>query len=464
MRATPGSEAPLPQSPVAVLPHVVVLGGGFGGLAAAKALRGAPVRITLVDRKNHHLFQPLLYQVATAGLAPGEIAASIRQVFRWQKNVTVAMAEITGVDPQRREVFLAAVELGTVILHYDFLIVATGVTQSYFGHPEFAAHAPTLKTIEDATAMRSAVLGAFERAELQTVPGERRALLTFVLVGAGPTGVEMAGALAELARATLVEDFRQIDPRQARIVLLEAGPRILPTCHENLAAKVHRRLERMGVEVRCGGAVELVDEDGVWVAGERIAAGVVLWTAGVKPSPAASWLGAESDRAGRVKVEADLSLPGRPEVFVVGDVAACEKEGRQLPGVAQVAIQGGRYVGRTIAARLALRPRLAPFRYFNKGDMAVVGRNYAILEREGLRMGGFFAWLAWAFVHVQSLALFNNKLIVFTQWAWSYFTFERGSRLITVAPGGAALSPPPSPSPPRAPTAPASASPPSDSR
>lgn len=459
-RANPGFGPSVYERPATTPPHVVVLGGGFGGLAAAKALRAAPVRITLVDRKNHHLFQPLLYQVATAGLAPGDIAASIRQVFRRQKNVTVAMAEITGVDPEKRQVFLAAAERGRVVLDYDFLIIATGVTQSYFGHDEFAVHAPALKTIEDATAIRSAVLGAFERAELQVRPSERPDLQTFVLVGAGPTGVEMAGALAELARATLVEDFRRIDPRQSRIVLLEAGPRILPTFHENLAAKVHRRLERMGIEVRCGRAVEVVDENGVVVGGERIDAGVVLWTAGVRPSPVAAWLGAEADRGGRVKVEADLSVPGRPELFVVGDVSAREQGGRQLPGVAQVAIQGGRYAGRAITARVAGRAKQGPFRYFNKGDMAVVGRNYAVLEREGIRLGGFLAWLAWAFIHVQSLTLFNNKLIVFTQWAWSYFTFQRGSRLITAAPRGGASST----SPPRVPGAPASASPPSDSR
>ncbi|MEO8274604.1 MAG: NAD(P)/FAD-dependent oxidoreductase [Thermoanaerobaculia bacterium] len=420
------------------LPRVVILGGGFGGLAAAKALSRAAVRVTLVDRKNHHLFQPLLYQVASAGLAPGDIAASIRQVLRRQKNATVAMAEVTGVDAARRKVFLSAPERGHVELDYDFLIVATGVKQSYFGHDEFAPFAPALKTIEDATAMRAAVLGAFERAELQADPEDRPDLLTFVLVGAGPTGVEMAGALAELTRATLARDFRRIDPRRSRIVLLEAGPRILPTFHENLAAKVRRRLEKMGVEVRCGKAVELVDADGVQVGGERIDAGVVLWTAGVKPSPAAAWLAAETDRAGRVKVGDDLSLTSHPEVFVVGDVSAREQNGKQLPGVAQVAIQGGRFAGRTIAARVAGRSGVGPFRYFNKGDMAVVGRNFAILERGGVRIGGFFAWLAWVFVHVVSLALFNNRLIVFTQWAWSYFTFERGSRLITAPP------PPPS--------------------
>lgn len=436
-------------------PRVVVLGGGFGGVAAVGALARAEVDITLVDRKNHHLFQPLLYQVATAGLAPGDIAASIRQIFRRQANVTVAMAEIEGIDPAARQVKLLVPERGAVRLDYNYLVVATGVGPSYFGHDEFAADAPTLKTVEDATSVRAAVLGAFERAELQASPAGRADLLTFVLVGAGPTGVEMAGALAELARATLAEDFRRIDPRSARIVLVEAGARILPTFHADLAARVHRRLERMGVEVRCGRAVDDVDARGVSVGGERIDAGVVLWTAGVKPSPAAAWLGAAADRAGRVVVKPDLSLPERPEVFVVGDVSARLQDGRQLPGVAQVAIQGGRHAGRTIAARVAGRRPPGEFRYRNKGDMAVVGRNFAVYERGRWRFAGLFAWLAWIFIHVVSLALFNNRLLVFTQWAWSYFTFERGSRLITAPPAGASA-------PDRG--APASARPPSDSR
>ncbi|MCB1007271.1 MAG: NAD(P)/FAD-dependent oxidoreductase [Acidobacteria bacterium] len=412
-------------------PRVVVLGGGFGGVAVTRALRRAAVDVTLVDRRNHHLFQPLLYQVATAGLAPGDIAASIRQIFRRQKNVTVAMAEILGVDVDARRVRLAAPGRGELELDYDLLVVATGVAQSYFGHDEFAPYAPALKTIEDATAMRSAVLGAFERAEIAARPGDRSERQTFVLVGAGPTGVEMAGALAELSRATLAEDFRRIDPKRSRIVLLEAGPRVLPTFHEALAGKVHGRLEKMGVEVRCGRPVELVDARGVVVGGERIEAGVVLWTAGVKPSPAAAWLGVATDRAGRVLVGDDLSVPGRPEVFVVGDVAGRQQDGAPLPGVAQVAIQGGHYVGRAIAARATGRTAPPAFRYRDKGNLAVVGRNYAVFERGGLRLSGFPAWLIWAFVHIQFLALFNNKLLVFAQWIWSYFTFQRGSRLIT---------------------------------
>lgn len=411
-------------------PRVVIVGGGFGGLAAAKALARSPVEVVLVDRTNHHLFQPLLYQVATAGLAPGDIASPIRQVLRDQKNATVLLAEASGVDPRARQVRVRVPERGEVALDYDFLVLATGVAQSYFGHDEFAAHAPGLKTLEDATSVRGRVLGAFERAEAQENPAGRRDLLTVVLVGAGPTGVEMAGAIAELARATLAEDFRRVDPASARVVLIEAGPRILPTFHASLAAKAHARLVRMGVEIRTGRPVDLVDERGVEVGGERIEAGVVLWTAGVTPSPAAKWLGAETDRAGRVLVGPDLSVPDRPEVFVVGDVAHRDQDGRPLPGVAQVAIQGGRHVGRVIATRVAGRREPGPFRYRDKGNLAVVGRNFAVLERGRIRLAGFAAWLAWAFVHITYLAEFNNKLLVFTQWVWSYFTWQRGSRLI----------------------------------
>ncbi len=411
-------------------PRVVIVGGGFGGLAAAKALAHAPVDVLLVDRTNHHLFQPLLYQVATAGLAPGDIAAPIRQILRAQKNATVMMAEATGVDAGARELLVQVPERGEVRLAYDFLVLATGVAQSYFGRDDFARFAPGLKTLEHATSVRARILGAFERAETLERPAARRDLLTVVLVGAGPTGVEMAGAIAELARATLAEDFRRVDPKSARVVLVEAGPRVLPTFHESLAAKVHARLERMGVEIRVGRPVEQIDERGVVVDGERIEAGVVLWTAGVKPSPAAAWLGAATDRAGRVSVEPDLSVPGRPEIFVVGDVAAKLQEGAPLPGVAQVAIQGGRYVGRTIARRVAGRPAPPPFRYRDKGNLAVVGRNYAVLERGRLRLSGWLAWLLWATIHIGYLAEFNNKLLVFTQWVWSYFTWQRGSRLI----------------------------------
>jgi len=415
---------------VTARPSVVIVGGGFGGLAAARALARAPVEVVLVDRTNHHLFQPLLYQVATAGLAPGDIASPIRQVLRAQKNATVLLAEATGVDPGARRVALEIAGRGRVELAYDFLIVATGVAQSYFGHDEFARFAPGLKTLDDATAVRGEILGAFERAEAQENPAARRDLLTIVLVGAGPTGVEMAGAIAELARATLAEDFRRVDPSSARVVLVEAGARILPTFHESLARRAHARLESMGVEIRVAQPVAAVDERGVLVGGERIEAGVVLWTAGVKPSPAAAWLGAATDRAGRVLVEPDLSVPGRPEVFVVGDVAAKLQDGAPLPGVAQVAIQGGRYVGRVVARRLAGRPAPPPFRYRDKGNLAVVGRDFAVLERGGLRLSGWLAWALWATIHITYLALFNNRLLVFTQWVWSYLTWQRGSRLI----------------------------------
>ncbi|MBP1620260.1 MAG: NAD(P)/FAD-dependent oxidoreductase [Acidobacteria bacterium] len=338
--------------------------------------------------------------------------------------------EATGVDPGARRVALEIAGRGRVELAYDFLIVATGVAQSYFGHDEFARFAPGLKTLEDATAVRGEILGAFERAEAQENPAARRDLLTIVLVGAGPTGVEMAGAIAELARATLAEDFRRVDPSSARVVLVEAGARILPTFHESLARRAHARLESMGVEIRVAQPVAAVDERGVLVGGERIEAGVVLWTAGVKPSPAAAWLGAATDRAGRVLVEPDLSVPGRPEVFVVGDVAAKLQDGAPLPGVAQVAIQGGRYVGRVVARRLAGRPAPPPFRYRDKGNLAVVGRDFAVLERGGLRLSGWLAWALWATIHITYLALFNNRLLVFTQWVWSYLTWQRGSRLI----------------------------------
>ncbi len=412
-------------------PRVVIVGGGFGGLAAAKALRRAPVDVVLVDRTNHHLFQPLLYQVATAGLAPGDIAAPIRQILRAQKNTTVVMGEATGVDLAARRLRVELAPPGEAVgFDYDYLILATGVTHSYFGHDEFAPFAPGLKTLEHATSVRGAILAAFESAEALDDPAARRDLLTVALVGAGPTGVEMAGAIAELARATLVGDFRRVDPTSARILLVEAGPRILPTFHPALARRVHARLERMGVEIRTGQPVAAIDAGGVELGGERIAAGVVLWTAGVKPSPVAAWLGAATDRAGRVRVEPDLSVPGHPEIFVVGDVAAKLQDGAPLPGVAQVALQGGRYVGRAVARRVAGEPAPPPFRYRDRGNLAVVGRNYAVLERGRLRLAGWPAWILWATLHIAYLAQFNNRLLVFTQWLWSYFTWQRGSRLI----------------------------------
>ncbi len=408
---------------------MVIVGGGFGGIAAAEGLAKAPVDVTLIDRNNHHLFQPLLYQVATAHLAPGDIAAPIRQILKSQPNATVLLGEVTGVDVAARAVRFSG-DGEERSLPYDFLIVATGVTPSYFGHDEFAAHAPGLKSLADATALRYRTLAAFEAAELESDPERRKELLTFVLVGAGPTGVEMAGALAELARETLRREFRHFDPTTTRIVLLEAGPRILSTFDSALAESAARRLRAMGVEIRTGKPVEAVDARGVLVDGERIAARNVFWTAGVRPSPAAAWLGAEADRIGRVKVGPDLSVPGRAELFVVGDVATFEQDGRPLPGVAQVALQQGRHVARVIAARLAGSAPPPAFRYHDKGNLAVVGRNFAVLERGRWKTSGLVAWLAWALVHIQFLALFQNRLLVMAQWGWTYLTRQRGSRLI----------------------------------
>lgn len=414
----------------------MIVGGGFGGISAARGLARAAAEVTLVDRNNHHVFQPLLYQVATAHLAPGDIAAPIRQLLGDQRNTSVLLGEVTGVDTAARTVRFAVDGEASEPreLRYDFLVVATGVAPSYFGRDEFERHAPGLKTLENATALRYRTLSAFERAELERDADRRRELLTFVLVGAGPTGVEMAGALAELTRETLADEFRRIDPRATRIVLLEAGPRILPTFDAALAERARRRLAAMGVEVRVGQPVAAVDAHGVEVSGLRIPAANVFWTAGVRPSPVAAWLGAETDRVGRVRVLPDLTVPGHPEIFVLGDVAALEQDGKPLPGVAQVAMQQGRHAARTIAARLAGRPAPPPFRYRDYGAMAVVGRNFALFERARLRFGGLAGWLFWALVHIVQLELFQNRLLVFAQWAWTYVTRQRGSRLILGGP------------------------------
>ena len=411
-------------------PQVIIVGGGFGGLAAAKALKDAPVRVILLDRMNHYVFQPLLYQVATAGLAPADIAAPIREVLRKQLNATVALLEVTRVDVDEHQVFFSYLDGEERSLPYDYLILATGVQQSYFGHDEFAPFAPGLKSLTDAEAIRAKLLKAFEIAEIEVDPSQHRDLLTFVLVGAGPTGVEMAGAIADMVRGTLKSDFRRIDPRSARIILIEGGPKILPAFSERLSRKAHARLTRMGVEIRTNARVEHVDAEGVVVGGERIASRTVLWTAGVTPSPAAQWLKVEADHAGRVRVLPDLSVSGRPEIFVVGDTASLDQDGKPLPGVAQVAMQQGRYVGRSIAARVAGQTPLPAFRYFDKGNMAVIGRNFAILESGRVHLSGFIAWLAWAAIHIAFLPQAGNRLMVFTQWAWSYITKQGGSRLI----------------------------------
>lgn len=406
-------------------PQVVIVGGGFGGLLAARGLRNAPVRVTLIDRNNYHLFQPLLYQVATAGLSPADIAAPIRSVVGRQRNTSVIMAEVVGVDTEARRVLLP-----DRAVSYDYLILATGARYNYFGHPEWETLAPGLKSITDATSIREKILLAFESAEMERDPAEQRALMTFILVGAGPTGVEMAGAIAELAHRALATDFRHIDPASARILLLEAGPRILTAFPEDLAEKAKQALERMGVEVRTGEAVEKVDESGVIVGGTHIPSHTVLWTAGVVASPAGTWLGAEMDRAGRVKVQADLSVPNHPNIFVLGDTALALQDGKPLPGVAPVAMQQGRYIADLITRRVQGRPE-QPFHYHDKGNVATVGRSFAIVDLGRLKLSGFLAWVLWMAIHIFYLIGFRNRLQVMLQWAWAYVTFQRGARLIT---------------------------------
>jgi NADH dehydrogenase len=412
------------------IPHVVIVGGGFGGLAAAKALAKAPAHVTLIDRNNHHVFQPLLYQVATSVLAPGQIGAPIREILAKKLNVTVILGEVSGVDKERRRVLVNSFDRESVPVDYDYLVLATGVRHSYFGHDEFAQFAPGLKGLADAVAIRNKILAAFEQAEAEEDPSKHRDLLTFVLVGAGPTGVEMAGAIAVLVRNTLRSQFRRIDPTSARIVLVDMAPRILGTFSERLSTKATKRLEKLGVEVRLGHGVDKIDADGVIVAGERIASKTVIWTAGVAPSPAGKWLGVPTDRAGRVRVQNDCSVPDHPEIFVIGDTASLDRDGKPLPGVAQVAMQQGRYVGKLIHRRLVDKPAPPPFRYFDKGNMAVVGKGFAVLQSGPIQFSGFLAWLAWAFIHVQFLAMFSMRVSVFLQWIWTYLTGSRGSRLI----------------------------------
>ena len=410
--------------------RVVIVGGGFGGLAAAKALRKAPVKVILIDRTNHHVFQPLLYQVATSVLAPSQISSPLRGILRKQKNTTVIMGEVTGVDKEQRCVFVNSPDRERVPVPYDYLVLATGVRHSYFGHDEFEKFAPGLKNLADAVAIRNKVLQAFEQAEAEEDPQLHKDLLTFVLVGGGPTGVEMAAAFAILVRTTLSSDFRRIDPTKARIVLVDGGPRVLGTFAPNLSAAAQKRLEKLGVEVRLGHAVEKIDEEGVVVAGERIASKAVIWTAGVAPSPAGKWLGAETDKAGRVRVQGDLRVPWYPDIFVIGDTASLEQDGKPLPGVAQVAIQQGRYVGTLISRHVTGQNGLEAFRYFDRGNMAVVGQGYAILQSGKFRMHGLAAWLAWASIHIAFLAQLGLRISVFLQWAWLLATGERGSRLI----------------------------------
>jgi NADH:ubiquinone reductase (H+-translocating) len=411
-------------------PRVVIVGGGFGGLAAAKALRKTYAQVVLVDRQNHHLFQPLLYQVATSVLSPGQIASPIRSILRKQRNITVILGEVTGVDSERRRVFVDSVDREGVALEYDYLVLATGASHSYFGHDEFARFAPGLKSLADAVSIRNHILRAFEQAEAEEDSKRHRDLLTFVLVGAGPTGVEMAGALAILMRSTLPSEFRRIDPTLARIVLVDMAPRVLGPFAESLSAAARTRLDELGVEVRLGHGAELIDADGVTVGGERIPSKTVIWTAGVAPSPAGKWLKTATDRAGRVRVQHDLSVQGHPEIFVIGDTASLDQDGHPLPGVAQVAMQQGRYAGRLIHRRIAGASAPPPFRYFDKGTMAVVGKGFAVLQSGRLHLSGFLAWLAWAAIHLEFLAQSSLRVSVFVQWVWTYITGQRGSRLI----------------------------------
>jgi len=412
------------------IPRVVIVGGGFGGLAAAKALRRAPARITLIDRTNHHLFQPLLYQVATSVLAPGQIAFPIRGILKKQKNTTVILGEVTGVNKNSRRVLVNSADRDGVEIPYDYLVLAMGARHSYFGHAEFEKFAPGLKSLADAVVIRNKILQAFEQAEAEEDPSRHRDLLTFVLVGAGPTGVEMAGAIAVLMRKTLRSEFRRIDPTSARVVLLDMAPRVHGTFTESLSQAAKGRLEALGVEVRLGHGADQIDEDGVVVAGERIASKTVIWTAGVAPSPAGKWLNAETDRAGRVRIQQDLTVPGHPEIFVVGDTSSLDQNGKPLPGVAQVAMQQGRYAGKLIHTRVTGASTPPPFHYFDKGNMAVVGKGFAILQSGKFYLSGFLAWLAWAAIHLQFLATANLRVSVFVQWIGTYVTGQRGSLLI----------------------------------
>jgi NADH dehydrogenase len=424
--------------------RVVIVGGGFGGLEAAKALDGAPVEVTVIDRANYHLFQPLLYQVAMAGLSPADIASPIRGILSEEKNVRVTLGDVTKVDLTKRYV-----EVGTEIVPYDWLVLAVGARTSFFGHDEWEVHAPGLKHIEDALEIRRRVLLAFERAEREPDARERRKLLTFVVIGGGPTGVELAGAIAELARFVLGKDFRSIDPRESKVLLVEAGDRILPSFSPTLAQSAVEQLQELGAEIRTGARVVSIDDKSVeYEAGavaddlpglgsgrerKRILSATVVWAAGVKPNALAGTLGVPTDRQGRVIVAKDCSIPDHPEVFCIGDMARFEENGNVLPGVSPVAMQQARYVGQLIRWELESdgRPPREPFSYFDKGQMATIGRSRAILEARGLKMRGFLAWLGWLFIHIWYLIGFRNRLAVLLNWTWSYLSYKRGARLIT---------------------------------
>jgi NADH dehydrogenase len=409
-------------------PRVVIIGGGFGGLYLARALRRAPVAVTLVDRRNHHLFQPMLYQVATAALNPSNIASPIRSILHRQRNIEVLLGEAIAIRAAEREVRLA----DGAVLSYDYCVLAPGARHSYFGHPEWEPLAPGLKNIEDALEIRRRILLAFERAEREPDPRKRNDLLTFVIVGGGPTGVELAGAVAEIRRYALARDFRHIDSREATVVLLEGGPRILPSYPEKLSARAKQVLRRLGVEVRENTFVTGITADAVEASGWRIPTTTVVWAAGNQASPLLATVGAPLDRQGRLVVEADCSVPGHRELFVIGDAAAFQHtaDGRPLPGVAQVPMQMGKYLARTIRADLQGKPR-RPFHYFDKGQLAVIGRGQALADLNRIRFNGLLAWLVWIFLHIAYLIGFRNRLLVMIDWAWSYVTYGRGARLIT---------------------------------
>jgi NADH dehydrogenase len=408
------------------LPHVVVVGGGFGGLYAARALAGKPVRVTLLDRRNHHLFQPLLYQVATAALNASDIAAPLRSVLRRAKNITVLLAQVDRVDLADRCLVLDRGEI-----RYDAVILAVGASHSYFGHEDWEQYAPGLKSLEDALEIRRRVLLAYELAEREHDAAEREALLTFVVVGGGPTGVELAGALAEIARRTIARDFRSIDPTAARVLLLEGGPRVLAAFPESLSRRAQESLERIGVEVRTRSVVTRVTADAVWLGGEQIRTRTVLWAAGVAASPLNRTLGVALDGSGRVSVEPDLSIPGHPEAFAIGDMSVFrDASGTAVPGLAPVAMQQGTRAADNVLRRLSGRPT-RPFRYFDRGIMATIGRAAAVADIRGLRLSGLLAWLAWLLVHITFLIGFRNRLLVLFEWAWAYVSWHRGARLIT---------------------------------
>ena len=409
---------------------VLIIGGGFGGLAAAKALSRAPVDVTLIDRQNHHLFQPLLYQVATAALSPADIAWPIRSILRRQSNVRVLMAEVSSIDTAGRRV-----TIGDRAESYDYLVLATGATHAYFGHDEWQTYAPGLKQITDATGLRRRILTAFERAEIEEDPARRDALLTFAIVGGGPTGVEMAGAIAELAKKALAADFRRIEPRRTRVVLVEAGTKLLAAFPDSLSNYTRRALEKLGVEVKLGSAVTRCDSEGVQFGDERIAAATTIWAAGVAASPAAKWLNAEHDRAGRVIVDPKLQVPGLENVFAVGDTALfVDKNGAALPGVAPVAKQQGHYVGQLISARIANKAEAKAFRYRDAGQLATIGRRAGVVDLGRLRFKGRLAWWFWGLIHIYFLINLRSRLTVAIHWLWSYVTFDRGARLITREP------------------------------